>query len=86
MTAGCMPPLPACSDRSTKSFLRRYAAGALPPHTGSADDQANAFIRLPPLVALYAGAGRGHLLAAVECMIRWALVGCWWGPACDPPN
>lgn len=62
--------LPHRRDRSTKSFLRRYAAGAVPPLTGSADDQANAFARLPPLVALYAGAQREELVAAVERMIR----------------
>ncbi|KAL4420713.1 hypothetical protein ABPG75_010369 [Micractinium tetrahymenae] len=57
-------------DRSTKNFLRRYAAGSLPPLTGSTDDQANAFARLPALVALHAGAERGELLASVERMIR----------------
>ncbi|KAL4451369.1 hypothetical protein ABPG77_009441 [Micractinium sp. CCAP 211/92] len=57
-------------DRSTKNFLRRYAAGAAPPLTGTVDDQANAFARLPPLVALHAGAERGELVAAVERMIR----------------
>jgi hypothetical protein len=115
-------------DRSTKSFLRRYASGLLPPLTGSqggcprrarpawtglpapwlpagmerpplrpccqrhaharhgrprsprfpsrcADDQANCFTRLAPLVALYAGVGRRQLLGAVERMIRW--VGGW---------
>ena len=67
-------PLPkpnfALADRSTKSFLRRYASGLLPPATGSPDDQANAFTRLPPLVALLAGAARQDLLTAVACMIR----------------
>lgn len=69
-----LPPAepPNRRDRSTKNFLRRYAAGAAPPLTGTADDQANAFARLPPLVALHAGAERGELVAAVERMIRWA--------------
>lgn len=63
-------PPPARRDRSTKSFLRRYAAGALPPATGAPDDQANCFARLPPLVALYAGAGCRELLGAAERAIR----------------
>lgn len=66
------PPHPTPRrDRSCKAFLRRYAAGALPPLTGAADDQANAFTRLPPLVALFAGGGRARLLGAVERMVRW---------------
>eukprot|EP00887_Chlorella_sp_A99_P003938 scaffold11.g3938.t1 len=57
-------------DRSTKAFLRRHAAGALPPLTGAEDDQANAITRLPPLVALHAGGSRAELLGAVERMTR----------------
>ncbi len=54
---------------STKAFLRRRASGMLPPHTGApSDQQANAFTRLPPLVALYAGDSR--LGRVVEAMIR----------------
>ena len=70
------------ADRSTKSFLRRYASGLLPPATGSPDSQANAFARLPPLVALLAGAARQDLLTAVACMIRWGRSPC--KPACHP--
>ena len=42
-------------DGSTRGFLRRARAGALPPATGVEDDQANAYARLPPLVAALAG-------------------------------
>lgn len=55
-------------DGSTRGFLRRAAAGASVPHTGVADDQANAFARLAPLVACLAG--DPSLLRCVEQAVR----------------
>ena len=54
---------------STKIFLRRYSSGLLSPDTGApSDKQANAFTRLPPLVALYAA--DIQLPRLVEAIIR----------------
>jgi ADP-ribosylglycohydrolase len=55
-------------DGSTRGFMRRARAGALPPATGVDDDQANAYARLPPLVA--ALAGDAALLPAVRAAVR----------------
>lgn len=55
-------------DASTRGFLSACLAGREVPHTGVHDDQANAFARLPPLVAALAGDAR--LLPAVRSMVR----------------
>lgn len=65
-----VPPFPspaAYLDASTRGFLRRCALGHSVPRTGVADAQANAFARLPPLVA--ALAGDASLPAAVAAMV-----------------
>jgi len=54
-------------DASTRGFLMRARAGA--DATGVPDAQANAFARLPPLVAALAGAGGGQLQRAVGAMV-----------------
>ena len=76
------PLVPPLRDVSTKAFLRRYAAGALPPLSGSADRQANAFTRLPPLVAMFAGSP--GLAACVERMVRCGA--CNPAARCLPPG
>ncbi|GAX82764.1 hypothetical protein CEUSTIGMA_g10190.t1 [Chlamydomonas eustigma] len=56
-------------NKSSKSMVEAYNAGKLWPETGKADDsQANALVKVPAIVARYAG--RPGLVSAIEVAVR----------------
>lgn len=56
-------------NRSVKSLIARIEAGDKFPECGDPEDaQANAFVKLPPIVAHYAG--KPELVAAVDATVR----------------
>eukprot|EP01147_Barroeca_monosierra_P004926 gene4926-8713_t len=53
-------------DASCKGFLRRWALGKRPPHTGAQDKQINCITRLPAIIAAFGGTSLAELYKHVE--------------------